>query len=83
VQNQDFCNGSGCADYGFKPNTTPQPGASQGDQCDDDAADRCTGTNNACVDVFKASGTSCGNNDTACAIRTPVAAPADSADNGF
>src|SRR5207249_2211169 len=35
-------------------------GASQGDACDDDAADHCTGTSaTTCVDVFRASSFTC------------------------
>src|SRR5439155_1271367 len=34
-------------------------GASQSGACDDNAADHCTGTGNACVDVFRAAGYTC------------------------
>ena len=84
-RNQDYCNGSGgCADSGFKPNTTPCTGASQADQCDDDAADRCAGTSNACVDAFKASGTSCGDSGTECRNQdTCSGSSGQCTDNGF
>src|SRR5207244_11782468 len=34
-------------------------GSSQGGVCDDDPADHCTGTSNACVDVYQAATVTC------------------------
>src|SRR5207247_827724 len=58
---QDTCNGSdgACHDNGFKPATASCKGTSQGGACDNDALDHCSGTSNACVDVFQATGTAC------------------------
>ncbi len=67
--NQDFCTGGGaCGDSGFKSAATLcNTGTSQGAECDNDAADHCSGTSSTCVDVFDPGGTSCGNtNDSAC-----------------
>src|SRR5262249_53576465 len=58
---QDTCTGSDGAghDGGFKPVTASCTGTSQGGQCDDDAADHCSGSSNSCVDVFQSSTTHC------------------------
>src|SRR5439155_597285 len=48
-----------CPADAFAPSTTSCTGASQGGACDNDAADHCTGTSNACVDVFRSSATVC------------------------
>src|SRR5205814_8315349 len=44
---------------GFAYTTPFRAGASQGGACDDNAADHCTGSGNACVDVFRAAGSTC------------------------
>src|SRR3989441_5921202 len=43
----------------FASSSTPCTGASQGGACDDDAADHCTGTSNACVDEYQAATVTC------------------------
>lgn len=42
-----------CPVDAFQPDTTPCTGASQGDACDEDASDRCSGTADVCVDAFR------------------------------
>jgi len=52
--------GSGvCPSDAFAAAATHCDGASQGGQCDDDASDHCTGTNDDCIDVFASSATHC------------------------
>jgi hypothetical protein len=58
-RNQDTCVAGVCQDNGFKSAATPCTGASQAGACDNDAADHCSGTDNACVDVFQSSTTEC------------------------
>src|SRR5207247_6248602 len=41
---------------GFASSSTHCTGASQSGACDDNTADHCTGSGNACVDVFQAAG---------------------------
>src|SRR5204862_320270 len=48
-----------CPVDGFESGSTSCTGASQGGACDNDAADHCTGTGNACVDVFRAASFTC------------------------
>jgi len=48
-----------CPVDAFEPNTTPCTGSSQGDVCDDDAADVCSGTADTCVDAFQAASVVC------------------------
>src|SRR5207244_12258121 len=48
-----------CPADGFASSSTHCLGASQGGGCDDDAADHCTGSSNACVDVFQAARYTC------------------------
>src|SRR5439155_15917281 len=43
----------------FASVSTTCTGASQSGACDDNAADHCTGTSNACVDVFRAASYTC------------------------
>src|SRR5439155_9793038 len=43
----------------FASATTSCTGTSQGDLCDNDAADHCTGSDNSCVDVFRAASVTC------------------------
>jgi hypothetical protein len=59
--NQEKCSGTSaaCTDNGFKSMATLCTGSSQGDTCDNDAADHCSGTANTCVDVFKAATFTC------------------------
>jgi len=67
-RNQDTCGDFGnCVNRGFKSGATIcTTGTSQGGDCDDDAADHCTGTSNECVDAFI---TSCTNSDGCCPPR--------------
>ncbi len=59
--NVDTCNGAGsCTDNGFKDASTACTGASNGGDCDDDANDHCSGTDDTCVDAYAAAGTACG-----------------------
>src|SRR6185503_19681787 len=55
------CTGSAgtCPADAFRSDTTQCMGASQGGTCDDDPADHCTGSSNACVDAFKAASVVC------------------------
>src|SRR5439155_6411055 len=57
----ETCSGSSgaCPVDGYASNTTACTGASQAGGCDNDAAGRCTGTSNSCVDVFRATGYTC------------------------
>src|SRR5439155_1080065 len=57
----ETCSGTSgaCPADGFASSSTHCLGTSQGGGCDDDAADHCTGTGNACVDVFQAAGYTC------------------------
>src|SRR2546427_486447 len=48
-----------CPVDGFASASTSCTGASQGGVCDNDAADHCTGTGNACVDVFQTASYTC------------------------
>jgi cysteine-rich repeat protein len=50
----EFCTGSSptCPDDAFEPSTAPCSGDSQGDLCDDDTADHCSGIDASCIDVF-------------------------------
>ena len=48
-----------CPVDGFEPNTTPCTGSSQGDLCDDDASDRCSGVDTTCNDAFQANTFTC------------------------
>ena len=52
---EELCTGTAgaCPADAFELATVSCTGASQGDLCDDDAADHCTGTSNACVDEFQ------------------------------
>src|SRR5204862_171836 len=57
----ETCNGTNgtCPADGFASSSTGCTGSSQGGACDDDPADRCSGTANTCVDAFKASTVTC------------------------
>src|SRR5207249_1705554 len=57
----ETCTGTSgaCPADAFEANTVACTGASQGGTCDDDAADRCSGTANTCVDGFQASSVTC------------------------
>jgi cysteine-rich repeat protein len=50
----ESCTGTSgaCPADQFEPATTLCTGTSQGDVCDNDTADHCTGADNSCVDVF-------------------------------
>src|SRR5207244_1692908 len=48
-----------CPANGFASASTSCTGASQSGVCDNDAADHCTGTSNACVDAFRAASVTC------------------------
>src|SRR5207253_45981 len=52
----EMCTGASgtCPADAFQSATTHCMGTSQGGVCDDDPADHCTGTGNACVDVYQA-----------------------------
>ena len=55
------CTGSAgaCPSDAFEPNTTPCTGSSQGEACDNDAGDLCSGVADTCVDAYQASGYVC------------------------
>src|SRR5207249_1608532 len=57
----ESCTGAlgACPADGFASSATSCTGASQGEACDDDAADHCTGSANTCVDVFRSGATVC------------------------
>src|SRR5206468_6309416 len=57
----EACTGTAgaCPADAFKSSSTDCTGASQGGACDDDAADHCTGTGNACVDAYQAASVTC------------------------
>src|SRR5204863_102882 len=57
----ESCTGTSgaCPTDGFAASATSCTGASQGGVCDDDTADRCTGSSNTCVDAYKSSSTVC------------------------
>src|SRR5206468_840014 len=57
----ESCTGTSgtCPADGFEPTTTHCTGGSQGGACDNDAADHCSGTSNACVDVYQAATVTC------------------------
>src|SRR6266478_6157617 len=56
-----MCTGSAgaCPADSFASSSTSCPGASQGEACDNDAADHCSGTSNTCVDVFEPASHTC------------------------
>src|SRR5439155_1488381 len=57
---EPFTGSSGaCPADGFASSSTSCVGASQGDTCDNDAADHCTGSSNSCVDAFQSSSFTC------------------------
>src|SRR5205807_332659 len=57
----ETCTGTSgtCPADTFQSATTHCMGSSQGGVCDDDPADHCTGTSNACVDVYQAATVTC------------------------
>jgi hypothetical protein len=57
----ESCTGTNgtCPENVFAASTTPCAGQSQGDACDNDLGDRCSGTSNSCVDAFRAPNTVC------------------------
>src|SRR6266403_765666 len=57
----ETCTGTSgtCPADAFASSSTSCTGASQGGACDKDAQDHCTGTSNACVDVFQAASFAC------------------------
>ncbi len=48
-----ICTSGACVDGGFLGIATPCDGTSQEGGCDDDENDRCSGTDNNCVDAFR------------------------------
>src|SRR5256712_9697896 len=71
-----------CPADGFASSSTHCTGASQSGACDDNAADHCTGSGNACVDVFQAAGYTCRDSAGQCDVAetwpgTSGACPAD------
>src|SRR5439155_739932 len=68
----ETCSGTSaaCPANGFASVSTGCVGASQGGACDNDGADHCTGTSNACVDVFQAVGTTCTDDGDSCTSDT-------------
>jgi hypothetical protein len=48
-----------CPADAFAPASLGCTGTSQDGDCDDDAADHCTGTDSSCVDAFRSSATEC------------------------
>src|SRR5213078_883943 len=80
----DTCPGTAgaCPTDGFASSSTHATGASQSGACDDNAADHCTGSGNACVDVFQAAGYTCRDSAGQCDVAetypgTAGACPAD------
>src|SRR5207245_3257734 len=57
----ETCSGTSaaCPANAFASVSTGCVGASQGGACDNDTADHCPGTSDACVDVFQAAGPTC------------------------
>src|SRR5205823_2508701 len=57
----ETCTGStgACPADAFAPATTSCTGSSNGDACDNDAGDHCSGSGNACVDAFQPATTTC------------------------
>src|SRR5207253_284650 len=80
----ETCSGTSgaCPADGFASSSTHCTGASQSGACDDNAADHCTGSGNACVDVFQAAGYTCRDSVGQCDVAetcsgTSGACPAD------
>ena len=65
--NPNTCSGAvnqGAGDIGFcqdnfEPDTTICVGANNGDLCDDDAADHCSGIDDTCIDEYRTPGSIC------------------------
>src|SRR5439155_75556 len=85
----ESCTGSSgaCPADAFAPSTTSCTGSSNGDACDNDAGDHCSGTANSCVDAFRPAAFTCRAPNGQCDVAetctgTSGACPADAVRQG-